>query len=148
MSKSPIAGFVGGALVLVGIAGLVVHGDAFLDFSLIGDPLARFALGPLGVTDLGGAMTKSFDGVDAGSWLIAIASASDQGELRLAYSLIDVGAESLSRQLQSAGAGARVPVLYVLKAYMYLAVTPWWMSATAAVVGSWIGSAGRGSYAR
>ena len=114
MSKSPIAGFVGGALVLVGIAGLVVHGDAFLDFSLIGDPLARFALGPLGVTDLGGAMTKSFDGVDAGSWLIAIASASDQGELRLAYSLIDVSAESLSRQLQSAGAEVRIPRLYLL----------------------------------
>jgi hypothetical protein len=148
MSKSPIAGFVGGALVLVGIAGLVVHGDAILDFSQIGDPLARFVSDSLGGTDLEGAMTKSFDGVDAGSWLVAIASASDQGELRLAYSLIDVGAESLSRQLQSAGAEARVPLLYLLKASMYLAVTPWWMSAAAAVVGSWIGSAGRGSYAR
>jgi hypothetical protein len=144
MNRSKLGVLLGSILASVGVAGLIVHADSFLDSGFIGNPLARVSLSPLGVNDLEEAVVQSWQGTEGVNWWPAIAAASDGGELRIAYSLIDVGAESLSGQLRSVGAAERIPLVYVLKAYMYLAVTPWWMLACAAGVGSLIRSRSRG----
>jgi hypothetical protein len=144
MNRSKLGVLVGSVLASVGVVGLVVHADSFVDNAVIGNPLARISLSPLGVRDLGGAVVQSWHGSDGMNWWPAIAAASNGGELGIAYSLIDVGAESLSGQLRAAGATERVPLVYALKAYMYLMVTPWWMLAGAACVGGWVRSHSRG----
>jgi len=143
MQKSKAAIVAGSIALMLGIAGLSAHVDAFLDARVIGNPLAGAALGPLGVNDLEGAVQRSIEGFEGGEWLLAVLQAADEGELQVAYSLIDAGAESLARQLSGAGEQGRLPLLYLLKGYMYAAVTPWWLFAAGAGGGAWLRSWGK-----
>jgi hypothetical protein len=143
MPRSRTASFAGAIAFLLGAAGLLVHADAFLDARVIGNPLAAAALRPLGVKDLDGAVERSIDGVEGSEWLFAVLQAADQGELQVAYSLIDTGAESLAKQLASAGKTSHLPLLYLLKGYMYAGVTPWWILAAAAGGGAWLRAWGK-----
>lgn len=143
MRNSKVAIVAGSIALTLGIVGLLAHADAFLDARLIGNPLAGAALGPLGVNDLGGAVQRSIEGFESGEWLIAVLRAADQGELQVAYSLIDAGTESLARQLSGAREQGRLPLLYLLKGYMYAAVTPWWLFAAGAGGGAWLRSWGK-----
>jgi hypothetical protein len=143
MSNSKIATVSGTIAMTIGIVGLLVHGDAFIDCSLIGNPLAAAALSPLGVRDLDGAVVQSMEGMDGMGWLVGVAAAANDGELQVAYSLIDAGAESLGNQLRAIGASSRLPLLYVLKAYMYLGVTPWWLVGSVAGGGAWLRAWGK-----
>ena len=143
MQQSKAASVAGAIAFLLGIAGLLVHADAFLDARVIGNPLAGVALRPLGVKDLDGAVERSIEGTEGGEWLFAVLQAADEGEPKLAYSLIDTGAESLARQLTAASKGSHLPLLYLLKGYMYASVTPWWVFAAAAGGGAWLRAWGK-----
>jgi hypothetical protein len=143
MQQSKAAAIAGVIALVLGIAGLLVHVDAFLDARVVGNPLAGVALRPLGVRDLDGAVERSIEGSEGGEWLLAVLQAADEGELKLAYSLIDTGAESLARQLTAAGKGSHLPLLYLLKGYMYASVTPWWVFAAAAGGGAWLRAWGK-----
>jgi hypothetical protein len=143
MERSKAAVIAGAIALLIGLAGLVVHVDAFLDARVIGNPLSRAALRPLGVTDLEGAVERSIDATDGGQWLFAVLQAADDGELGIAYSLIDAGAESLAKQLTAAHQESHLPVLYLLKGYMYASVTPWWLFVAAAGGGAWLRAWGK-----
>ena len=143
MLNSKIATAAGTIAMTVGIVGLLIHGDGFIDGSLIGNRLAAAALSPIGISDLGGAVAQSWEGMDGIGWLIGVAAAANDGELKVAYSLIDAGAESLGKQLRAIGASNRLPLLYVLKAYMYLSVTPWWLLAGVAGGGAWLRAWGK-----
>lgn len=143
MQQSKAAAIAGVVALVLGIAGLLVHVDAFLDARVVGNPLAGVALRPLGVRDLDGAVERSIEGSEGGEWLLAVLQAADEGELKLAYSLIDTGAESLARQLTAAGKGSHLPLLYLLKGYMYASVTPWWVFAAAAGGGAWLRAWGK-----
>jgi hypothetical protein len=138
MPRSKAASITGTITFLIGAAGLLVHADAFVDARVIGNPLAAVALRPLGVNDIPGAVARSIDGLESGAWLFAVLQAADQGELQVAYSLIDTGADSLASQLATVGATSHLPLLYLLKGYMYAGVTPWWILAAAAGGGAWL----------
>lgn len=143
MHQSKAASIAGAIAFLLGIAGLLVHADAFLDARVVGNPLAGVALRPLGVKDLEGAVERSIEGIDGGEWLIAVLQAADEGELKVAYALIDTGAESLAKQLTASGHASHLPLLYLLKGYMYAGVTPWWIFAAAAGGGAWLRAWGK-----
>ena len=146
-SRSGIAVVTGTVVLTVALLSLAVHGDAFLDSSLIGNPLARAALAPLGVQNLDGAMVQSWQGLEENgslSWAIRIGAAAQEGELSVAYALIDAGAESLGTQLRTAGHAERTPWLYALKAYMYMLVTPWWLIGLGGGIGALVRTWGKG----